>query len=207
MLVERAWNRGLEFGRYKAVDDTLAHSVEAYSGMPELFFTWAARRDKCVNFEFLDNSVRQGERPRTVAFGDNDELNVLDIKGLIDAERYRRVNIDASAPEFLFPDRAALAPERNTTFLTKCVARIRTINFAEQSTGRIYLSIVAGVPVWADREALAAAAAEPDTRAGIAVAAPAAFASDLRAVGSPRYLKSGANAKRMKTLGAWGHSN
>ena len=34
MLVERAWMRGLEFGRYKAVDDTLAHSVEAYSGIP-----------------------------------------------------------------------------------------------------------------------------------------------------------------------------
>ena len=33
-LVERAWKRGLEFGRYKAVDDTLAHGVEAYSGMP-----------------------------------------------------------------------------------------------------------------------------------------------------------------------------
>ena len=36
-LVERAWNRGLEFGRYKAVDDTLAHSIEAYSGMPRAF--------------------------------------------------------------------------------------------------------------------------------------------------------------------------
>ena len=57
-LVERAWNRGLEVGRYKAVDDTLAHGVEAYSGMPELFFTWVARRDKRVHFEFLDNSVR-----------------------------------------------------------------------------------------------------------------------------------------------------
>ena len=33
-LVERAWKRGLDVGRYKAVDDTLAHAVEAYSGMP-----------------------------------------------------------------------------------------------------------------------------------------------------------------------------
>ena len=39
-LVERAWKRGLDVGRYKAVDDTLAHAVEAYSGMPQLFFTW-----------------------------------------------------------------------------------------------------------------------------------------------------------------------
>jgi hypothetical protein len=57
MLVERAWNRGLEIGRYKAVDDTLAHGVVAYSGMPGLIFTWAKRNDKRVQFELLDNSV------------------------------------------------------------------------------------------------------------------------------------------------------
>src|SRR5439155_11878562 len=62
-LVERAWARGLEFGRYKAVDDTLAHSIEAYSGMPQLFFTWVQRTDKRVHFEFLDNSVALGEPP------------------------------------------------------------------------------------------------------------------------------------------------
>ena len=112
-LVERAWNRGLEIGRYKAVDDTLAHSIEAYSGMPELFFTWAGRSDKRVHFEFLDNSVRQGERPRTVAFGIDDELNVLDVKCLLDVERYRRVNVDATTPATLFGDAAMLAPERN----------------------------------------------------------------------------------------------
>src|SRR5207245_2473220 len=80
LLVERAWYRGLEVGRYKAVDDTLAHGVEAYSGMPQLFFTWVARTDKNVHFEFLDNSVPMGQAPRTVAFGRNDTLNVLDLK-------------------------------------------------------------------------------------------------------------------------------
>ena len=59
-LVERAWQRGLDVGRYKAVDDVLAHAVEAYAGMPGLFFTWANRTDKRVHFEFLDNSVRAG---------------------------------------------------------------------------------------------------------------------------------------------------
>ena len=62
MLVERAWKRGLEFGRYKAVDDTLAHSVEAYTGMPNVFFTWVRRSDKRIRFEFLDNTVPFGER-------------------------------------------------------------------------------------------------------------------------------------------------
>src|SRR5260370_10074053 len=46
LLVERAWKRGLQVGRYKAVDDTLAHSVEAYAGLPALFFTWVRRTDK-----------------------------------------------------------------------------------------------------------------------------------------------------------------
>ncbi|HEY7944044.1 MAG TPA: hypothetical protein VIH15_06050, partial [Casimicrobiaceae bacterium] len=82
-LVERAWKRGLDVGRYKAVDDTLAHAVEAYSGMPQLFFTWIERTDKDVHFEFLDNSVRLGDRPRTVAFGWNDTLNVLDVGRLL----------------------------------------------------------------------------------------------------------------------------
>ncbi len=113
-LVERAWKRGLEFGRYKAVDDTLAHAVEAYTGIPDVFFTWVRRSDKRIQFEFLDNTVRLGERPRTVAFGDNDTFNVLDVKGVLDIERYGRVNVDAAAPEFLYPDRGLLAPEHNT---------------------------------------------------------------------------------------------
>src|SRR5205085_5861741 len=122
-LVERAWNRGLEVGRYKAVDDLLAHSVEAYSGMPQLFFTWIQRADKRVHFEFLDNSVPFGERPRTVAFGWNDTLNVLDVKSLLDIDRYRRVNIDATSPEALYRDPSQLAPEHNAAFLRECVKR------------------------------------------------------------------------------------
>jgi hypothetical protein len=63
--IERAWKRGLQFGRYKAVDDLLAHNVEAYSGIPGLLFTWVLRDDKRVHFEFLDNSVPEGHRPKT----------------------------------------------------------------------------------------------------------------------------------------------
>lgn len=160
-LVRRAWKRGLEVGRYKAVDDTLAHSVEAYSGMPGLFFTWTQHTDKRVHFEFLDNSVPLGERPRTVALGWNDTLNVLDVKCALDVERYRSVNIDGTAPEFLYSDKALLAPERNTEFLRQSIDRFREINFADQSAGRIYLRVVSGRPIWADREALEQAASNP----------------------------------------------
>ena len=96
-LVERAWNRGLDVGRYKAVDDTLAHSVEAYSGMPELFFTWIRRADKRVHFEFLDNTVTRGAPPRTAAFGWNEVMNILDVDCLIDIERYQKIDVDAQA--------------------------------------------------------------------------------------------------------------
>src|SRR5262249_6319307 len=138
-LVERAWNRGLDVGRYKSVDDILAHSIEAYSGMPQLFFTWVEKRDKRVHFEFLDNSVPFGEPPRTIAFGWNDRLTVLDIARMLDIERFRRVNVDATTPAALYPDPRVLAPERNTGFLEQSVQRIQQVDFAEQTSGRIYL--------------------------------------------------------------------
>jgi hypothetical protein len=203
-LVARAWNRGLEFGRYKAVDDTLAHSLEAYSGIPQLFFTWVDRKDKRLHFEFLDNSVAQGEVPRTVAFGTNDVLNVLDIKSLLDVERYRRVDIDAQSPAQLYRDTASLAPEANTAFLTRCASHFAEINFADQATGRVYLQLKSGVPLWADRDALSQAAADPDTRAGLLAVVPDLFERALDSLPAPEYLNAVSGAGHGHTLGRWG---
>ena len=200
-LVERAWNRGLDVGRYKAVDDTLAHAVEAYSGMPQLFFTWVARTDKRVHFEFLDNTVARGAPPRTAAFGWNDTLHVLDVGCLIDIERFRKLDVDAHAPEELYPDASLLAPERNTGFLATCVARFREVDFVEQHTGRMYLKVVAGKPVWADAALLAQALADPDTRAGIAAAVPAVLAGVGPIASAPQALTPG---ERIHTVGDWG---
>jgi len=202
-LVERAWKRGLEVGRYKAVDDTLAHGVQAYSGMPELFFTWAQRADKRVHFEFLDNSVQLGERPRTVAFGWNDEMNVLDVKCMLDVERYRRVNIDAASPGELYRDAALLAPERNTAFLRQCVERFRLLNFADQRTGRVYLHLESGRPVWADAEALRRALADPDTRAGLLATVRDALDKLPDDPAKPHELSDSAGGKPTHTLGRW----
>jgi hypothetical protein len=203
-LVVRAWNRGLEVGRYKAVDDTLAHAVEAYSGMPQLFFTWTERDDKRVHFEFLDNSVQQGERPRTVAFGWNDELNVLDVKCLLDVERYRRVDVDAKSPRSLYPDRALLAPAENTAFLRQCIGRFRTVNFADQATGEIYARLESGVPAFVDPDALAAATADPDIDAGLRGVAPALFDAPPPNADGTRNLADAASRIRTHTLGSWG---
>jgi hypothetical protein len=202
-LVERAWKRGLEFGRYKAVDDTLAHAVEAYTGIPDVFFTWVRRSDKRIQFEFLDNTVRLGERPRTVAFGDNDTFNVLNIKALLDIERYGRVNVDAAGPQFLYTDRRLLDAACNTGFLRRCVDGFREVNFADQASGKIYLRIESGTLVFMDKAALEAAMSDPDTSTGIGAVAPGALRNEAADSGAPRYLP-GADGAQSATLGQWG---
>ena len=203
-LVERAWQRGLDVGRYKAVDDILAHAVEAYAGMPGLFFTWANRTDKRVHFEFLDNSVAQGERPRTVAFGWNDTLNVLDVGCLLDVERYRQMNINATSAAQLYPDPSILAAERNTAFVIECIRRFRRVNFVNQATGRIYAQIESGETSWVDPASLAIAATDPDTRASLAVAAPGIFERAWPRAAQSVELVAHLGADPIHTLGRWG---
>ncbi len=212
-LVQRAWKRGLEFGRYKAVDDTLAHAVEAYTGIPNVFFTWVRRSDKRIHFEFLDNSVPFGERPRTVAFGDNETINVLDVSCLLDIDRYGRVFVDATAPEFLYPDRELLAAERNTRFLRRCVEEFRCVTFADRTSGRVYLRMESGMPVSIDPEALQAAVRDPDALAGVRAAAPGSLRGQVPAADRPQYLHtfrgdagagSEAGPAAAPTLGQWG---
>jgi hypothetical protein len=205
-LVERAWKRGLELGRYKAVDDTLAHGVEAYEGIPRLLFTWTKRGDKRVHFELLDNSVAAGERPRTVAFGRNRVLNVLDVEGMLDIERFRRVNVDATSPATLYADAELLRPEHNADFLRQCLLHFPVVNFAERATGRIYLRFESAEPVWADRDALARAVADPETHAGLMAASPSALDRAPTPTSEPLYLGEGSPPERWVTLGAWGSS-
>jgi len=200
-LVERAWLRGLDVGRYKAIDDTLAHAVEAYSGMPQLFFTWIARTEKRVHFEFLDNTAPRGAPPRTAAFGWNDSLTVLDVSILIDIERFRKVNIDARSPAELYADSDIVAPANNTAILATCVARFREVSFADQATGRVYLRVERGVPVWSDAEALQRAIADPDTRAGLAAAVPAALSGGVPPPTGPQLV---AESEHVHTVGDWG---
>src|SRR5215831_7335262 len=166
MTVERAWTRGLKVGRYKAVEDLLAHNVEAYSGMPELFFTWALDPRRRVHYELLDNSVAEGLPPRTVAFGWNGELTVLNVKGMLDVERFRKINIHARAPEELYVD-TELAPERNVDFLKRCSRLLPSINFADYDTGRIYALLENGKWTWRDEQRFARMLDDPEVRAAL----------------------------------------
>ncbi len=214
LLVERAWKRGLEVGRYKAVDDTLAHSVDAYTWMPNVFFTWVHRSDKRIHFEFLDNSVRFGDLPRTVAFGSNETLHVLDVGRMLDIERFGRVNVDALNPQALYPDRRLLAPEHNLGFLRKCVEAFREVVFADQSSGRIYLRLVRGSPVGFDREALEVAAKDPNVRASLEVIAPRVLDQTAGGDRILEYLNEPPNSEPGRpmgqgfpTVGQWGRAN
>ena len=134
--VERAYQRGLATGRYKAVDDLLDHNIEAYTGMPELFLSWASS-SKRIHHEFLDNSVEQGNRPKTVAFGWNDQLTILDISKLLDIERFKKIDVDAGAPEQVYLEQADDA-QGNLDFLLQCAQSMPELLFADQRTGRLY---------------------------------------------------------------------
>jgi hypothetical protein len=201
--VERAWQRGLRVGRYKAVDDLLAHNVEAFTGMPDLFFTWALRTNKRVHYEFLDNSVPHGERPRTVAFGWNREMTILDVNCLLDVERYKKINVNASCPDEVYPDSQAMAPENNTQFLLQCVRRLTSVSFARRETGRVYARIESGRPTWIDPEPLEEAMMDRNTQAGIMAVTPGvSFRSPIsEEMSRPAESLEG---DRMHILGQWG---
>jgi len=197
--VERAWTRGEQFGRYKAVDDLLDHNVEAYNGMPRLFFTWATS-DKQVHYEFLDNSVPEGAMPRTVAFGWNGEMNILDIHALINVDRYAKISIAARSPADVYPSGDTMAAERNTHFLRQCARTVPIVNFADSSTGRIYVRLEAGSLAWCDSQALEIAMIDPEVRAGLLAVAPELNTASAAPLTEPKFLqREGAH-----TLGVWG---
>jgi hypothetical protein len=198
--IERAWTRGEQFGRYKAVDDLLAHNVEAYSGIPGLFFTWALRQDKRVHFEFLDNGVAEGRRPQTVAFGLNGRMNILDLTCLLDIDRYRHVNIEAQTSAAIYANPSSRYVAKNPEFLKECVRRIPTIIFAEQQTGQIYARIVNGRLTHWNRRVYQLAVPDDDTRAAFeAVARPAQGQSSLSVDDGDRL-----DPHQSLTLGQWG---
>ena len=201
MTVERAWTRGLKVGRYKAVEDLLAHNVEAYTGMPELFFTWALAAGKRVHYEFLDNSIPEGRPPRTVAFGWNGEMTILDIKSMLDIERFRKINICAKKPEEVYADKNS-APEGNVEFLKRCARWIPIINFADYETGLVYARLKHGKWAWRDDQRFACALNNPDSKAGLEAIAP----NDYDSTAGMKVDRRNLELDKTHTMGAWGEA-
>lgn len=125
--VTRAWARGLETGRYKAIDDLLFHNIEAYTGMPQLFFNWVKKDRHKMHFEFLDNSIPQGETPKSVAFGWNDRITILDLDCMRRMNVYRRINLGAKKSE----DILLAADPASGDVVLDCIKKIRDVTFVD----------------------------------------------------------------------------
>jgi len=169
--VERAWKRGLQVGRYKAVDDLLDHNIEAFNGIPVIFFTWVLNKNKTVYFEFLDNSVNYGEKPRTIAFGCNGEMYIFNFKNLFDIVRYTKINIEATNPADVYSDGRDMSAEANADFLIKCAKRMPVINFVERQSGLIYARMETGKICWVNHDLARQILNDGDARAGFSAIA------------------------------------
>jgi len=170
--VERAWLRGLQVGRYKAVDDLLHHNIEAFTGIPVLFFTWALRKDKTVFYEFLDNSVEYKQTPKTIAFGLNGEMYIIDFKCMLDIVRYTKINIEADNPDDVYPPESDMAPQKNADFLAQCARKIPVINFVERASGLVYARMESGRMAWVDHDLLRQVVAGSEAQAALTAMVP-----------------------------------
>lgn len=139
--VERGWERGLARGRYKAVEDFLGHSVEAYVGMPKIFFKWLVYDKPLFKYEFLDNSVPKGCYPRTIAVGTQSEINIFNPLAFIDIERYQKINIKAKAEREVYPEVSVMAIANNIGFLQECIRRIPAVNFLDEQSNNPYVCV------------------------------------------------------------------
>ena len=198
--VERAWHRGLETGRFKAVDDLLGHNIEAFAGMQRFFFARALQPNLAVHYEFLDNDVPSGEIPLTAAFGWRGDLNILDVRCMLGLDRYRKINVNAMDPLEVYPDDATMCPENNLDFLLQCARRMSSLSLVDRDTAHIYLRMESGRLAWVDPVAAIAAARNPDTGAAIRAFAPEALGGAAPRPPYPIYLEP----DRFHTLGRWG---
>ena len=199
--VERAYQRGIKTGRYKAVDDLLYHNVEAYTGMPDLFFSWASAQGKRIHYEFLDNNVGQDDRPRTVAFGWNGDMVILDVGVMLEIDRYRKVNVKAKQEKEVFKANS-LDPNRNTGFLKRCARHLKSVTFADYDTGRVYGRMEAGKWVWRDDAYMCSLAGAENWKAGL----EALGWNDAEDSGAPPATLLNPAQEKAFTLGLWAPS-
>jgi thymidylate kinase len=167
--VERGWQRGLERGRYKAVSDFLGHCVEAYDGMPKLFFKWLDSPRPRFKYVFLDNSVPKHLPPTTIAYGTREVLHILAPLGLVNIDRYKKINTAATCPAEVYPGDDTLAIGRNCTFLKQCIAKVPEVRFVDDATGKVYLRAAAGRFSVEDATILRARREDPELAALFAV--------------------------------------
>ena len=60
-------------------------------------------------------------------------MTILDIKRMLDIDRFRKINIHAQAPDEVYVE-GELAPERNVAFLQRCIRLIPIMRMAISSS-------------------------------------------------------------------------
>ncbi len=200
--VLRGWQRALERGRYKAVEDFLAHGVEAYRGMPKILFKWLASPRPDYRYVFLDNRVARGSFPKTIASGDRDRMVIYDPAAFIDIERYQKVDILAGAPAELYPASSDLTVAANSGFLRECVRRIATLEFVDRDSGHAYLCAHRGSFEVLDAALLARVLEDAELAAALGAIAPglAAPGQELALAGPRSEIPGRQSPTRRNTL-------
>lgn len=161
--VLRGWQRALERGRYKAVEDFLGHSVEACTGMPKIFFKWLAHPRPSYRYRFLDNRVPKGSFPATIAFGTQAGMTICRPLALVDLVRWQKIDVHARTPAEVYPAREDFSVAANCGFLAECLRRIPRVAFAVEEHAAPYAECVDGRLQVLDAEAFAAVRADPDS--------------------------------------------
>jgi hypothetical protein len=126
-------------------------------------------------------------------------MTVLDIKSMIDIERFRKINIHAQKPADVYAKKN-LSPQSNVDFLKRCAHWIPVINFVDYETGQVYARLQRGKWAWRDEQCFDKALKEPDAKAGLLAVAPNVYDS---AAGTEQKRFDVATEKA-HTLGAWG---
>jgi hypothetical protein len=151
--------------------------------------------DKNIYFEFLDNDVPLGELPKTIAFGRNGSMTVLDPVALSNIDRFKEVNVAATRPEDVL--NSDWIPSHQ--FLRQCIEALPKLEFADQDSAKIYGRIEKAEWVYKN------AAAKPNN----ANADGCLVAVGWDAPPTPNSLPIeviDSGLVKMVTLGAWGAS-
>ena len=114
----------------------------------------------------------KGTIPKTIAFGSHAEITIYDPAGLINIERYQKIDIHARSREEVYAPAQIMDVASNCGFLRECIRRIRLVQFVDPASGTTYLQARDGVLDVLDRDTLARMLDQAETAAAIRGIAP-----------------------------------
>jgi hypothetical protein len=127
-------------------------------------------------------------------------MYILDIKCMLDVDRYQNINIEARTPEAVYAAPSSMTTTKNGEFLKQCVRCIPSIDFVCYRTGQIYARVESGNLTWWNRDIFEQAVPSPDVRAAFEVIVIPPRGASLGSRGFPDRL----DPRVMLTLGQWG---